>query len=297
MQLNTQTLNPQRFILGCWRLNQWQLSRQELNQFIQQVQELGINVFDHADIYGGYTCEELFGNALKLSSALRQKIKLTSKCGIKLVSDKFPEHSRHIYDTSYQHIIAAANRSLVNLATDYLDLFLIHRPDPLTNAGEVARAFTELRQSGKVLNFGVSNFLPTQFELLQTYLDFPLQTNQIEASVLCHEHFTNGNLDYLQAKKVIPQIWSPLAGGLAVKPLDAVSMRVYTELEFVAKEYATSPDIIALAWLLKLPVQAQIVLGSGSLSRISKALSSLNIDLSREDWFRIWTSYTGHDIA
>ena len=287
-----------RFILGCWRLSEWSYSTQDLNKYIQQVIELGVNNFDHADIYGDYSCEELFGNALKLTPAIRQKIKLISKCGIKLQSSKFPQHTKHIYDTSFQHIVTATERSLTNLQTDYLDLLLIHRPDPLMDAAEIALAFNQLKKAGKVLNFGVSNFTPAQFELLQSYLDYPLQTNQIEASVLCHENFLNGNFDHLQMKRIVPQIWSPLAGGRIFTDTNEISIqRVQAALIKLARNYAVAPDLIALAWLLKLPSQPQIILGSGKLNRVVHAIQSININLSRDDWFELWVSFLGHDIA
>lgn len=286
-----------RFILGCWRLNEWGYSASKLNQYIQQVIELGINHFDHADIYGGYSCEELFGEALKLTPELRQKIKLTSKCGIKLESAKYPQHTQHIYDTSAKHIVAAAERSLTNLKTSYLDLLLIHRPDPLLDAAEVAEAFGTLKKAGKVLNFGVSNFSPIQFDLLQSYIHIPLQTNQIEASVLCHENFANGNFDHLQLKRVTPQIWSPLAGGRVLVPTNETEQRVFTTLTQLSNKYAVEANLIALAWLLKLPSNPQILLGSGKLSRVAHSTQSLALELSRDDWFKLWTSFTGHDIA
>lgn len=286
-----------RFLLGCWRLNEWGYSAAELNRYIQQVLEIGINHFDHADIYGGYSCEEIFGDALKLTPALRQNIKLTSKCGIKLESPKYPQHTQHIYDTSAEHIITAAERSLINLKTDYLDLLLIHRPDPLLDADDVAEAFGALKKSGKVLSFGVSNFSPVQFDLLQSYIHIPLQTNQIEASVLCHENFMNGNFDHLQLKRVIPQIWSPLAGGRVLMPTNEIEQRVFTTLTQLGDKYGVEVDLIALAWLLKLPSNPQILLGSGKLSRIVHSTQSLGIEFSRDDWFKLWTSFTGHDIA
>lgn len=290
------TLIAKRFILGCWRLNQWGYTESQLSKFLHSIIDLGIVEFDHADIYGDYECEKLFGQVLKHDLTLRPKIKLTSKCGIKLVSDKFPAHLSHIYDTSFAHIVAATDRSLSNLNTDYLDLLLIHRPDPLMSAHEVAKAFNQLKLEGKVLNFGVSNFLSGQFELLQSYLDFPLVTNQIEASVLCHEHFDNGNFDYLQMKRIIPQIWSPLAGGKVLNQTQDKTKHVLHVLEELAQKHDTTPETIALSWLLKHPTSPQIILGSGNYDRVAMAIQSLKINLTREEWFKVWTSYKGHDI-
>lgn len=283
------------FIHGCWRLDSWGLSNSELVGFMQELIDLGITQFDHADIYGNYSCEAIFGDALRLAPELRAQIKITTKCGIKLPSDKFPEHT-HIYDTSAKHIISAVERSLDNLATDYIDTLLIHRPDMLMNPEEVAEAFTLLKQQGKVLDFGVSNFLPSQFELLQSYLGVPLVTNQIEASVLAHEHFTNGTLDYLQKLRIRPQIWSPLAGGRIFNDDTPNALRVREVLAQIALKHNAKLEQIALAWLLRHPSRMQIILGSGKIERIREMLASANIQLSRDEWFKIWTAYTGHDI-
>lgn len=283
------------FILGCWRLNQWKYSVSELTDFVYKVIELGINHFDHADIYGDYSCENIFGQVLKSNPILRDKIKLTSKCGIKLPSKNFPDHS-HIYDTSFDHIVTATEMSLENLYTDYLDTLLIHRPDPLMNSEEVAKAFRYLHSTGKVLNFGVSNFTPLQTEMLQSYLDFPLHTNQLEASVLCHENFDNGNFEYLQMKRLRPQIWSPLAGGRVLNPIAENELSVHNILTSLASKYESTIENIAIAWLLQIPVNPQIILGSGKLDRLSNMLKSKEIILSKDEWFSLWVAYNGHDI-
>lgn len=290
-----QNLND-NFIFGCWRLNEWNYSTHELRRLVDQLLSIGINEFDHADIYGNYSCETIFGKLLTEDPSLRKKIKLTSKCGIKLVSDKFPEHKSHIYDTSKAHIIAATERSIQNLQSDYLDLLLIHRPDPLMNADEVAEAFMLLKASGKVLNFGVSNFTPMQFELLQSRLDFPLITNQIEASVVCHEHFVNQNLDFCQKIKIRPQVWSPLAGGRLSDQTNSTSLRVWRTLENIASKYESTPEIIAIAWLLTHPAKLRILLGSGKIERITQLLNAQKVHLNRDEWFALWSAYTGVEI-
>lgn len=283
------------FIQGFWRLDSWNLTSTQLVTFLHQLIELGITTFDHADIYGGYSCESMFGEALRQAPHLRNKIQLTTKCGIKLPSDKFPDYT-HIYDTSYQHIIDSVNRSLENLATDYIDTLLIHRPDMLMNPSEIALAFTRLKQDGKVLNLGVSNFLPQQFNLLQSALNFPLITNQIEASVLSHDNFTNGTIDLLHQLQIRPQIWSPLSGGKIFHSTEDSAIRVRSVLKKIARVHLASIEQISLAWLLRHPANFQIILGSGNIERIAHMLSSQQIKLSRDEWFKIWTSYTGHDI-
>lgn len=283
------------FIFGCWRLKEWGYTTSELSSLIYSALDAGVEIFDHADIYGDYSCEELFGDVLRANPTLRKMIKLSSKCGIKLPSAKFPGQT-HIYDTSFKHIVAAVERSLCNLATDHLDLLLIHRPDPLMRADEVANAFEYLLNQGKVLNFGVSNFNPVQMDLLQAYLPFRLQTNQIEASVLCHENFLNGNFDYLQMNDIRPQIWSPLAGGRIFKPSTQQEIEVVKCLTEIADKYDTSIENIALTWLLMLPARPQIVFGSGKKERILSMLESKKIELTRAEWFAIWTACQGYDI-
>lgn len=295
MNINNRLVS-EKFILGCWRLNQCPFSEKELIDFLYKINELGINSFDHADIYGDYECEKIFGRALKVTRSLRDKIKITSKCGIKFPSEKFPSYRSHIYDTSYMHIINSVDRSLDNLNTDHLDLLLIHRPDPLMNAEEISQAFYRLKKEGKVLTFGVSNFSQIQFEVLQSFLDFNLVTNQIEASVLCHDNFDNGNFDYLQFKRIIPQIWSPLAGGRVLKPVSKSEKAVYNKLNEIANLYCVQPYNIALAWLLLLPVKPMIILGTWNYERIEHSIKSVNIKLNRDEWFSLWTSYRGCDI-
>ena len=191
-----------RVIHGMWRLKDWSLSKQQLLQLIEESIALGVTSFDHADIYGNYECEAIFGEALALKPALRKQMQLISKCGIMLVTDKNPQRTVKHYDYSKTHIINSVNQSLKNLGTDYLDVLLLHRPSPFMNAAEIAEAFDTLKKEGKVRAFGVSNFNAMQFELLDSFLSEKLVTNQIEISASCLEHFDNNNLDFLQRKKI-----------------------------------------------------------------------------------------------
>jgi len=202
-----------RLVAGVWRLGEWGMDTRGLLNFIHGCLDLGITTFDNADIYGGYTCEGLFGAALAAEPGLRDRLELVTKCGIQLVTPNRPGNRVHHYDTSRDHIVAAAENSLLELNTDRLDLLLIHRPDPLLDADEVAEAFGALWAAGKVRHFGVSNFLPWQFDLLQSRLDFPLVTNQIELSVLYLDPLHDGTLDQAQRLRRPPMAWSPLAGG------------------------------------------------------------------------------------
>ncbi|MEW5844385.1 MAG: aldo/keto reductase [Bacteroidota bacterium] len=284
-----------RIALGLWRSREWNYLTAQLADLVKQSLDLGIDTFDHADIYGDYECEALFGNVLKENPSLRNKMKIVTKCGIKLVSQNRPEHIIKTYDTGTKHIVDSANRSLKNFGTDYIDLLLIHRPDPFMNADETAEAFNELRKSGKVLHFGVSNFLPHQFALLQSRLDFPLVTNQIEVSVLNLEHFDNGNINFLQEKRIAPMVWSPFAGGRMFWENSERANRVRNVLNEIAGKYHAGLEAIAAAWLWVHPVKFSVVVGSGKLDRIKAAMKGLEIKLSREEWFKILAASRGHE--
>ena len=252
-----------RVVAGFMRLNEWNMSTAALLGFIHICLDLGITTFDHADIYGGYTCEELFGRALAAEPALRGRIEMVTKCGIQLVTPNRPDTRVKHYDTSREHIIASAERSLCTLHTDTLDLLLIHRPDPLMNADETAAALGELRSSGKIRHAGVSNFTPRQFDLLQSRLDFPLVTNQIELSLLHLDPLHDGTLDRLQQLRVPPMIWSPLAGGRLFDPGDERARRVRAALEAIGSAIGASAEQVALAWLLSHPARVLPVMGTG----------------------------------
>jgi len=291
-----------RLILGLWRLASWQQSPQETLALVQQCVEWGITTFDHADIYGDYTCETLFGRALSGQSALRSQLQLITKCGIKLVSCNRPKHTLKHYDTSYEHILASVDASLHNLQTDYLDILLIHRPDPFMDADETAAAFTQLKQAGKVLHFGVSNFSPSQFDLLASRLSFPLVTNQIEISVMHLNAFTDGTLDQSQRLKMAPLAWSPLAGGHLFQEESPQALRLRQVLGEMARQFSQSHSVVsldqvALAWLLVHPARIVPILGSGNYDRIQSAIAALSLPLTREQWFAIWTASTGTEVA
>ncbi len=299
--MNQQTNNNDpgfsRIALGMWRLNDWKLTPGQLLDFITRSMELGLTTIDHADIYGGYSCEEQFGRALSLNPSLRQKMLLVTKCGIKLVTSKHPEHAFHGYDTSKAHILKSVENSLKNLSTDYLDVLLIHRPDPLMNADVVATAFTDLKQSGKVRYFGVSNFTPFQFDLLQSRLNFPLVTNQVEVSVLKMDMLHDGTLDQCQQLRISPMAWSPFGGGELFSGNAEKAVRVRNELQKIGKELGgKTVDQIALAWLLLHPSHIVPVLGTGNFERVKSAAAAVNIHLSRDQWFRIWTASNGYEV-
>jgi predicted oxidoreductase len=294
--LYPEALQVSRLVLGVWRMAEWQQSASESLALIQRCVEMGITTFDHADLYGDYTCEGLFGNALKLAPALRSQIQLISKCGIKLVSKNRPEHTIKHYDTSDAHILNSVDHSLQQLQTDYLDLLLIHRPDPLMDADQVANAFIQLKQSGKVRHFGVSNFSPSQYELLASRLDFPLVTNQIEISVMHLAAFTDGTLDQCQRLRVAPMAWSPLGGG-ALFGNSPKAVRLQKALAAVAQQFdQATVDQVALAWLFTHPARIVPILGTGNLAHIESAVMAESFNLTREQWFAIWTASTGVEV-
>lgn len=294
----TEDLSFSRIIHGLWRLNSWNMNDEEVVKLIEDCLELGITTFDHADIYGNYQNEELFGKALQLKPSLREQMELVTKCGIKLVSDQRPEHAIKYYDTSKEHIIKSAENSLRNLQTDYIDVLLIHRPDPAMDPGEVAEAFTTLKKQGKVRHFGVSNFTPSQFEMLSSYLDFPLVTNQVEISVSHLNTFQDGTIEHCLQKRVAPMAWSPLAGGTIFEGKDEKSNRLKKALEEVGAELSVSEiDKVMYAWLLNHPSRIMPIVGSGKIDRIKTAVEAANIQLTRQQWFKIWIASTGEDVA
>lgn len=285
-----------RIVAGMMRLREWAMTGTELLNFIHACLDLGITTFDHADIYGGYTCEELFGRALAAEPSLRGRIELVTKCGIQLVSPNRPDTYVHHYDTSRAHIIASAERSLRNLQIDVLDLLLIHRPDPLMDADEVAEALAHLRMSGKVRHVGVSNFMPWQFHLLQSRLDFPLVTNQIELSVLYLDPLHDGTLDQLQRLRVPPMVWSPVAGGRLFDSGDERTRRVRETLERIGREVGAPAEGVALAWVMRHPARALPVMGTGKIERLREAAAAEAIALDRQQWFAVWEASAGREV-
>ncbi|WP_314154308.1 aldo/keto reductase family oxidoreductase [Rouxiella badensis] len=280
-------------ICGYWRLMEWGMTPQQLLAFIDQHVELGITTVDHADIYGNYQCEAAFGEALKLNPSLRDKLQLVSKCGISTTAAPGNPIGHYITDKAY--VIAQAERSLKNLHTDSLDLLLIHRPDPLMNADETAEAFTALHQSGKVKYFGVSNFTPAQFTLLQSRLPFSLVTNQVEISPIHQPAILDGTLDQCQQLRIKPMAWSCLGGGGLFNDPQYQPLR--DELQKVAEETgAETIDQVVYAWIMRLPSRPLPILGSGKIERITSAWKALSLDINRQQWFRIRKAALGYDV-
>ncbi len=293
----TQGLEISQLVHGHWRLLDWKMTENELLTFAQELIDLGFNTFDHADIYGDYQCERAFGKALAQNKSLRKDIKIITKCGIRLMSNHFPERQIKYYDYSFEAIVSSVEKSLQNLGTEYIDLLLLHRPSPFFAPEEVAMAFQQLKKQGKVLYFGVSNYTPLQFEMLQSYLDVPLVSNQVEISPYCLEHFENGNMDFFLKQRVKPMAWSPLAGGRLFRPEEEKGHRILKVLRQISEELEEEQlDKIVYSWLLKHPAQIIPIIGSGNLSRIKNAVDACNIKMSLEQWFRIYTASTGVEV-
>lgn len=285
-----------KVVHGMWRLTEWNYSHQDLIGFVEQCLEMGIDTFDHADIYGDYTCETLFGNALGQVPELNQKLKIVTKCGIKLLSGNRPDHYIKHYDTSFDHIVWSAENSLKQLQREQVDVMLIHRPDPFMNPEEVAKAFTKLREEGKVKEFGVSNFLPSQFNTLQQFLDFPLVTNQVEISVAALQEFENGVIDQCLQKRMSPMAWSPLAGGAVFSAETHRILTLKNVLHKIAKSLDSSIDKVMYAWLAAHPVNIIPIVGSGKIERVKSAVDAMHIKLSRQQWFEIWVASQGENV-
>lgn len=292
-----ENLEFSRIVHGHWRMADWNISKEEMLYLVEECREMGITTIDHADIYGDYTCESLFGEVLALKPELRNQLQIVTKCGIKLISKNRPEHQIKYYDTSKEHIIQSVENSLHNFKTEYIDVLLIHRPDPFMNPEEVAEAFRTLKQQGKVLHFGVSNFKPSQLSMLSAYLDFPLVTNQIEISPIYLNHFEIGTIEQCQEKQISPMAWSPLAGGRLFTSHDERNVRVRNTLEKIRNEVGVqSIDQVVYAWLLSHPSKIVPIVGSRDIERIKLAVEASNIKLTTQQWFEIWQSSMGREV-
>jgi predicted oxidoreductase len=291
VQLNPNGLEVSSLIYGAWRILNAPLQGHipSIQRLLDLCYEHGVTTFDHADIYGGYQCEELFGRAMNPS--LRSRVELVTKCGIRLVNPARPHHRVKSYDTSAAHIRQSVEQSLSNLRTDYLDLLLIHRPDPLMDADVIAEVVQDLRQAGKIRAFGVSNFLPTQFDLLQSRLPEAMATNQIEAHPLRPSVFFDGTLDHAQRLRYRPMIWSPLAGGrLGDQP------ELATVLQRQADELSISVEGLVLAWLQRHPAGLVPVIGTTNEQRLLRMLTAPEVAISGETWHEILQAGMGCEL-
>jgi len=283
------SLETSRLAYGCMRLE-----GEAGKRAVHAAVEAGYTLFDHADIYGEGTCETLFGEVLRESPGLRDGLLIQSKCGIR--ETDAPKR----YDFSRDYILASVDGSLRRLGVEQLDLFLLHRPDYLMDADDVAGTVDKLQSSGKIAHFGVSNFSASQVELLQAALDTPILVNQVEINLHNVEALQNGVLDQCQRLGMTAQAWCPLA--VVAYPAwgntftDEDTSRILAELERQAGRYGTDPWLVALAWLLRHPARVSPIIGSTTPARIAAAVNALDIDYSREDWYRLFEARAGRPV-
>lgn len=284
-------------VAGCMRWGKWgaNFTTYDYDIIINRCLENGITAFDHADIYGDYTTEAEFGEAIKHKHSLRQQIKLITKCGIQLVCDNRPQHQVKHYNTTKQHIIYSVEQSLKNFHTDYLDALLIHRPNPLLNPGEVAEAITQLKEQGKIRQFGVSNFLPHQVNALQKCME--VNYNQFELSIISLKPFSDGTLDNCLENKIRPMAWSPLGGGILSDEGHPNYRSISRTASALAEKYNTGINQILIAFLLKHPTRILPVVGTTKIERLLQVKEASNIALGNEDWFKLYVSSIGEEVA
>jgi len=263
----------------------------EIQQLITTCLDEKICVFDHADIYGGYTTEAAFGKAWKQMNVDRESVQFITKCGINYVCDQRDYGIKH-YDYSKQHIISSVEKSLKNLKTDYVDVLLLHRPSPLMQTEVISDAITELKISGKIVHFGLSNFTPSQTDLIRKFT--AVTYNQIQFSATHLEPMLNGELDYMQLHGIKPMAWNPL--GSIYKEENLQTTRLKELLKKLELKYNLPQDILLLAWVLKHPSQIKPVVGTTSIERIKTLQKLENFELELEDWFAIWTESIGTKI-
>lgn len=274
---------------GVWDKN---LNTNEFTHLINLFIENGITTFDHADIYGGYTTEASFGKALSESKIDRKKIQLITKCGIQYVSENRPNNSIKHYEYSKDYIIWSAENSLKNLQTDYLDVFLLHRPSPLMQADEIAEAVSKLKADGKILSFGVSNFTSSQTELLRQKTE--ISFNQVQFSATHHEAMLDGSFDYMQIHNIKPMAWNPL--GIVFRENTDQTFRLRQLLAKLVEKYRIGSDIILLAWIMQHPAGISPVAGTVNSGRIQQLMKAKSLVLDKQDWFAIWTESMGNRV-
>jgi predicted oxidoreductase len=283
---------------GLWRLadDPARSSPARVREKIEACLEVGMTTMDHADIYGLYTCEGLFGRVLKESPHLRDRMEIVTKCGINVPCVNRPGVNARHYDATAPAIERCVDRSLRELSTDRIDVLLVHRPDWLTSAEETASGLERVVRSGKVRSVGVSNYSTHQFALLSRFLGRTPVTNQVEVSLLRMEALYDGTLDQCQASGVHPMAWSPLGGGRLLSGTDEASTRTRAALQRIAADYNASVEQIALAWVAMLPSRPQIVIGTNQPSRIRDAAGGASVVLQREHWYALWEAAQGRNI-
>ena len=283
---------------GVWRLGDDPkgTSTAIVREKIDACLESGITTFDHADIYGLYTCEGLFGAALSQSPELRDQMEIVTKCGILCPCDALPDVEVKHYNATADYIEACVDRSLRELQIDTIDVLLIHRPDWLTRADDTADGIQRVMDKGKVRSVGVSNYSTSQFDLLSSCFDGVLATNQLEVNLFHMDTIYDGTLNQCEQNNIHPMAWSPLAGGRIMSGDDSDTMRTRDALLAIAKELDVTQEQVALAWVAALPSQPQVIIGTNQPDHIRESARSESIKLSRTQWYQLWEAARGVEV-
>lgn len=310
MLLGVSSLRSSRLAYGCWRVaGTWDPaqvtseSRAAGRRAILAAYEAGYTLFDNADIYCGGEAESILGAALKEISGMRDHVLIATKCGVRLPGTPHADAPQR-YDFSAEHILDACDQSLKRLGVQTIDVYLLHRPDYLAEPEEIAKAFSQLKSAGKVRYFGVSNFRPTLLTALQAACPMPMVVHQVEISLARLDAFTDGTLDQCLIERITPMAWSPLGAGLiggrAGKLLPSQTAyrveKFLPVLDQVAKARGVSRTAVALAWLLKHPSKIQPIVGSTDPQRIREAAKADELELTREEWYRLLLAARGEPL-
>ena len=287
-----QTTKFSRIISGAMTWGSWgkKLSKNEMIELMHHSIECGLTTFDHADIYGSYSTEGDFGAAFKDSKIKREDIQLITKCGIQMTRGRNNKVNHYQYDKEY--IIWSAEESLKKLNTDYLDLFLMHRPSPLMHPDEMAEAAQHLLQSGKIKQFGVSNFTTSQVAMLENAI--AVEGNQVEFSLTHHDPMYDGTFDDCITNKRMAMAWSPL--GSFFRETDEQVERIKEAMPPLMEKYNATESQLLLAWILKHPANVHPVIGTTNKKRIEQSAAAVKIELELQDWFTLLVASQGHDV-
>jgi predicted oxidoreductase len=279
-------------IYGFYRWNiEVSNTAETMERIVNQCLEAGINTFDHADIYGSYQCEELFGKALDRKSFKREDVVLFTKCGLRIPDASQPDVRVKHYDTSREHILKSVDNSLRKLKTDYIDIFLLNHLDHISNLEETAYTLQQLKEAGKIKNIGVANFSVFQHQLLAAYLNVPIVTNHIELNLLNTSAIDNGQIDYIKQRYMRPLASAPLAAGRIAYGKDDLAIKVRRKLQELTQKYNADIESIAVAWLIKLG--ALPLIGTTSEQRIKNIVNAFDIKLDNQDWYELYNTSRG----
>lgn len=275
-------------VYGFYRWDEVKDTSATMENIINLCLELGINTFDHADVYGSYQCEEIFGEVINKKSFKREDIVLFTKCGLRMPHAAKPEVRVKHYDTSREYILQSVDSSLKKLKTDYIDIFLLNQLDPISNLEETAFTLEQLRSSGKIKNIGVANFTVFQHQLLASYLKSPIVTNHIELNLLNTSALQNGQIDYIKQRYMHPLVSAPLAEGRIANGTDAIASKVRHKLVEIGSKYNADIESLAVAWLVK--IGAIPLIGTTDEKRIQNIANAFNIELDRQDWYELYAA-------